>query len=375
MQTDIRVGLIGYGLGGAIFHAPLISTTPGLALSAIVTNDPARRAQAEAAHPGVHLARDVDALIHGRTRVDVIVIASPNRLHAGHAAAALDAGLDVVIDKPMATTADEARALIARAEAAGRLLTVFQNRRWDGDMRTVQRLLHEQRLGAIHRFESRFERWRPVPRATWREQGAPEDAGGLLFDLGSHLIDQAVQLFGDVSLVYAEVDSRREGAVVDDDVFIALTHANGVRSHLWTTQLAASPGPRFVVRGQTGSYEKWGLDVQEEALKRGERPGGAGWGAEPESAWGTLHDGVSESRRSRPSAATTARSIGSWWRRCVTGRRCRWIRRMPCAGWRSSRRRDGLRQSGRRWSSLLASHRTGESQSLSSRRSPRRLLG
>ncbi len=293
MPTDIRVGLVGFGHGGAIFHAPLISTTPGLILGAIVTNDREKRARAAAAYPGVHIAGNVQELLDGPGRVDVLVIASPNRLHGAHAVAALDADIDVVIDKPMATTAGEARALIALAEARGRLLTVFQNRRWDGDMRTIQRLVREGRLGDIHRFESRFERWRPVPRATWRDSGAPGEAGGLLFDLGSHLIDQALQLFGDVSLVYGEVDGRRDGAAVDDDVFVALTHTGGVRSHLWATQLAAFAGPRFVVRGRAGSYEKWGLDVQEEALKRGERPGDIGWGAEPESAWGRLHDGTS----------------------------------------------------------------------------------
>jgi predicted dehydrogenase len=293
MSHPLRVGLVGYGHGGAIFHAPLIRATDGLALAAIVTNDPERRQRVAADHPGVHLASGVAELLDGAGRVDVLVIASPNRWHVAHAMAALDAGTDVVVDKPLAATATAARALVAKAEASGRLLTVFQNRRWDGDILTVRRLLHEGRLGTIHRFESRFERWRPVPRTTWRERGAPEDAGGLLYDLGSHLIDQALLLFGPVTRVWAEVDLRRTDAVVDDDVFVALEHAGGVRSHIWTSQLAASSGPRFVVRGNVGSYVKWGLDVQEEALKRGERPGAGTWGAEAREAWGQVHDGTS----------------------------------------------------------------------------------
>ena len=292
MPASFRVGLVGYGNGGATFHAPLIASTDGLTLAAIVTNDPERRQRVAEAHPGVHLASGVAELLDGAGRVDVLVVASPNRWHVAHAMAALDAGTDVVVDKPIAATAADARALVAHADARGRLLTVFQNRRWDGDLLTVQRLLRERRLGTVHRFESRFERWRPVPRATWRERGAPEDAGGLLFDLGSHLVDQALVLFGPVARVSAEVDYRRDDAVVDDDVFVALEHTTGVRTHIWTTQLAASPGPRFVVRGTSGSYVKWGLDVQEDALKRGERPRDASWGTEPATAWGQVHDGT-----------------------------------------------------------------------------------
>jgi len=291
MPAPRRVGVIGFGLAGAVFHAPLITTTPGLELSTIVTSDPDRRARAQATYPHAAVVSDVGDLFQGAHRVDVVVVASPNRVHVAQARAALDAGIDVVVDKPLAPTAAEAAALVARAAATGRSLTVFQNRRWDGDFLTVRRLMADGTLGRVHRFESRFDRWRPEPRTNWRESGAPEEAGGLLYDLGSHLIDQALVLFGPVTHVWAEVDVRRRTGAVDDDVFVAMTHANGVHSHMWTTLLAADPGPRFVVRGDRGSYVKRGLDVQEDALKRGLRPVDGTWGAEPQAGWGTLHDG------------------------------------------------------------------------------------
>jgi predicted dehydrogenase len=286
---DLRVGLVGYGLAGASFHAPLIATTPGLRLTAVVTRDAGRRRQAAADHPGVRLVDDAAALWAGSpAQVDVVVVASPNRTHVPLARAALDAGLPVVVDKPLAATVAEARALVAHAAARGRLLTVFQNRRWDGDFLTVGRLLAEGALGTVHRFESRFERWRPTPKPGWRERGDAEEAGGLLFDLGSHLVDQACVLFGPVRHVYAELERRRPGVQVDDDGFVALTHASGVRSHLWVSAVAAGPAPRMRVLGSAGSYTKHGLDVQEEALRAGRRPDGPDWGTEPHDRWGVL---------------------------------------------------------------------------------------
>jgi len=164
----------------------------------------------------------------------------------------------------------------------------FQNRRWDGDFLTLRRLLSDGAVGTPLRFESRFERWRPTPTGGWRERGAPDEAGGLLFDLGSHLIDQALVLFGAVRDVYAHLDCRREGVEADDDTFVSLTHHSGVRSHLYMSAVAAQAAPRFRLLGQSGAFTKWGLDVQEEALRAGERPGGADWGREPEARWGTL---------------------------------------------------------------------------------------
>lgn len=171
----------------------------------------------------------------------------------------------------------------------GLLLAPFQNRRWDNDFLTLRALLAEDALGEVHRFESRFERWRPRPKGGWRESGDPEEVGGLLYDLGSHLVDQALTLFGPAASVYAESDVRRAGAAADDDTFIAITHDNGVRSHLWMSATAAQLGPRFRVLGSRSAYVKYGLDPQEAALREGARPAqGMPWGVEPEFEWGTL---------------------------------------------------------------------------------------
>jgi predicted dehydrogenase len=293
----IRVGLIGFGLAGEVFHAPLIATTPGMRIASIVTGDPGRRARAHTTYPDASVLPNADTLWAAASEHDLIVIGTPNRSHVPLAAAALAAGLPVVIDKPMAPTAAEGERLVEEAEARGLLLTVFQNRRWDGDYRTVRRLIAESALGAVMRFESRFERWRPaVDEDAWREGSDPEEAGGLLFDLGAHLIDQAVQAFGTPTGVYAEVQRRRPRAEVDDDTFVALEHQGGVRSHLWMNVIAAVPGPRMRVLGLKGAYEKFGLDVQEEALGNGMHPGDPGWGRDPEERWGTIRVGDRERR-------------------------------------------------------------------------------
>jgi predicted dehydrogenase len=171
------------------------------------------------------------------------------------------------------------------------MVSAFQNRRWDGDFLTLRKLLDANELGRVHRFESRFERWRPRLGDGWRERTPPEEGGGLLLDLGSHLVDQAVQLFGPVRELYAEVEARREGAVADDDVFLALDHESGVHSHLWATVLAADPGPRFRVPGDGAAFVKHGLDVQEEQLRTGRAPTDPGWGEEPRERWGRVVTG------------------------------------------------------------------------------------
>lgn len=298
-QVPLRVGVIGYGLAGRSFHAPLIASVQGLEMNAVVTANPVRAAQARAEHPGVRVYADVDALL-AAAEVEVVVIASPNRTHVPLAAAAIDAGVAVVVDKPLAPTAAAGRALIERAAERGVLLTVYHNRRWDGDFLTVKQLVSEGSLGEVLRFESRFERWRREAKEGWRRSGDPAEAGGLLYDLGTHLIDQALQLFGPVEQVYAELVRRRAGAEVDEDTFVALTHRSGVRSHLWMNELAARAGPRFRVLGTRAGYVKYGMDVQEARLRSGLRPG-VEWGQEPESAWGML--GTHESMHHVPTHA------------------------------------------------------------------------
>jgi predicted dehydrogenase len=283
-----RVVLIGFGLSGTAFHAPFITTTPGLELAAIVTRNPARQADARERYPGVRVLVSGDDVWRARGDYDAVVIATANVAHVPLAGAAIDAGLAVVVDKPLAASAAEGRALVQRARDAGVPLTVYQNRRWDGDFQTLRALVAEGALGDVVRFESRFERWRLQARADWRGSGAPEEAGGLLFDLGSHLIDQALVLFGPAATVYAELDRRRPGSAVEDDAFVAVTHRSGVRSHLWMSILASQVGPRLRALGTNGSYVKYGMDVQEDALRRGERPGSPGWGQDAPEHWGRL---------------------------------------------------------------------------------------
>ncbi|HEV7364124.1 MAG TPA: Gfo/Idh/MocA family oxidoreductase [Solirubrobacteraceae bacterium] len=287
--APLRAGLIGYGLAGSVFHAPLISAIPGLEVASVVTSNPERRARAQADLPGVRVLDRAEALWELAGEHDLVVVASPNRTHVPLARAAIEAGLAVVVDKPLAPTAADGRALVDAATAARVPLTVFHNRRWDGDMLTVRRLLGEDAVGTVTRFESRFERWRPAVRPeAWRERGDPAEAGGLLFDLGSHLVDQALVLFGRPTHVYAEVERRRPGAAVDDDTFVALAHRDGVRSHLWMSTVAALPQARMRLLGLTGAYVKDGLDGQEDALRNGRRPGEPDWGREPPERWGRL---------------------------------------------------------------------------------------
>lgn len=296
----LRVGLVGYGLAGAVFHAPLIASTPDLELHSVVTSDPERRAQLAREHPDARAVDSLDRLLADPAELDLVVVASPNRSHIPVARAALEAGLPVVVDKPLAASAAEARDLAALAAERGLLLTVFQNRRWDSDFRTVMQLIADGALGAVQRFESRYERWRPQLKGGWRESADPVEVGGLLYDLGSHVVDQALHLFGPVERVYAELDVRRPGAAVDDDAFIAMTHTNGVRSHLWVSAVAGQLGPRFRVLGDLAAYTVYGLDPQEDALKSGQRPG-PGWGTPSESEWGVL--GTIDAAKPYPSLA------------------------------------------------------------------------
>lgn len=292
--TPLRVGLIGYGLAGSVFHAPLIAATDGLVLDTVVTSNPERQEQARAEFPDVRVAATPDELFERAGELDLIVIASPNKTHVPLATAALKAGLPVVVDKPVSGTATEARELAALADEHGVLLSVFQNRRWDNDFLTLRKLLADGALGDVWRFESRFERWRPQPKGGWRESGDPAEIGGLLYDLGSHVVDQAITLFGPVTEVYAEAVVRRDGAETDDDTFLALTHANGVRSHLYVSATTAQLGPRFRVLGSRAGFVKYGLDPQEAALRDGARPGTeSAWGVEEESLWGRLGAGES----------------------------------------------------------------------------------
>ena len=303
-MSELKGAIIGYGLAGSTLHGPLISSTPGLAVATVVTGNPGRREQALRDHPEARVVSTPEELWRGADEHDFVVIAARNDAHVPLAERALDAGLAVVVDKPLAPSAAEAAALVEHARTRGKLLTVFQNRRWDSDQRTLRKLLAVGALGDVIRHESRFERWRPEPRAdAWRETAGPEQGGGVLLDLGGHLVDEALRLYGPASHVYAEIDNRR-ASPGDDDAFLALRHRSGGYSHLWMSALTAAPGPRLRVLGTRAAYVVAEVDGQEDALRSGRRPDDPDtWGIEPQPRWGRLVKGEeSEAVPSEPGA-------------------------------------------------------------------------
>jgi predicted dehydrogenase len=300
----LRAAIVGYGLAGSVFHGPLIAGTRGLEVATVVTSDRERRERAAADHPSARIVAHAEELWSRAGDHDLAVIATTNETHAPLTRAALEAGLPVVVDKPLATTAADARTLVAQSASAGLLLTTFHNRRWDSDHLTLERLMAEGRLAEVRRYESRFERWRPRRSAgAWRESTAPERGGGVLVDLGTHLVDQALRLFGPAEVAHAE-DEHRRGDAGDDDAFVVLRHARGTVSHLWASAVAPAPGPRLRVAGSEAGFVVEGVDSQEDALRRGGRPSaGEPWGAEPQERWGRLVRGeLTEPVPSEPGA-------------------------------------------------------------------------
>ena len=238
-------------------------------MATIVTGNPERAERARRQYPGARVEPSVDAVWERAEEHEFVVVATANDSHVPLAERAIDAGLAVVVDKPLAVSAEAALGLVERAEAAGVPLTVFHNRRWDSEFLTARRMIESGELGAVYRFESRFERWRPVaPEGAWRYSVPRERGGGVLLDIGTHLVDQALQLFGPAASVYGEVNARR-GGPADDDAFIAIRHESGVLSHLWASEVAASPGPRMRVLGSEGSFVAEELDGQEAELREG----------------------------------------------------------------------------------------------------------
>ncbi|CAN5256063.1 Gfo/Idh/MocA family oxidoreductase [soil metagenome] len=292
----IRTGIVGYGLSGRIFHSPFIAANSDFSLELIATGNPERAGQAAEQHPGAQIVATAQDLID--RGLDLVVLATPASAHLEQGIAALVSGAAVVVDKPFAASVDEAEQLIGAAERADKPLIVYQNRRWDGDFRTVEKLLREGALGHVHRFESAFERWSPALRDRWQDSQTWREGAGITFDLGSHLIDQALQLFGPASVEHAELSTLRPGGVSDDEAFISLRHASGTLSHLTLSRMAGQQGPRFRVLGDKAAYSVHGLDGQEPALLAGGSPADEGFGVEPEERWGTL--GVSGDLRPLP---------------------------------------------------------------------------
>ncbi len=278
-MSRIGVAVIGYGLAGSVFHAPLVAANPDLEVRAIVTANPERRRRAGRDFPEARLLTTPDQLWNDTSGIGLVVVATPNHLHAPQAITALGLGLAAVVDKPMALSTAEAGTMLEAAERSSGVLSVFKNRRWDSDFLLLRETLESDRLGGLLRLESRFERFRPeVKSSSWREATTPEAGGGLLLDLGAHLIDQALFLLGQPRGVYAEIALARPGAVADDDCFLALDFPGGARAHLWMSTLAPSIGPRWRVWGSREALEVWGLDPQEAYIAGGGRPGDPGYG-------------------------------------------------------------------------------------------------
>ena len=271
MTASLNVALVGYGFVGKVFHAPLISAVDGLTLHTIVSSN------ADAVHadfPDMHIAPTLDVALADPS-VDLIVIATPNALHAPQAHAALDAGKHVVVDKPFTVTVSEASDLIVHAGRAGRLVSVFHNRRYDADFRTLRYLLADGALGTVTQFESHFDRFRLEVRDRWRERAGP--GAGLWFDLGPHLIDQALLLFGAPLGITADIAVQRDGGETADYFHVTLRYAR-LRVILHASTMMAAHDLRYSVHGTLGSFVKQGLDSQEDSLKAGRTPGDALWG-------------------------------------------------------------------------------------------------
>jgi len=298
----IDVGLIGFGLAGRYFHAPLIHAVPGLRLAAIL-----QRSGDEAAkrHPEARIVRSLEELL-AIDSIQLVVIASPNQTHFPFAVQCLEAGRDVVIDKPITPALPEAIELFRIANKRGRLLTVFHNRRFDADFQAVRQVVAGGDLGQILRFETHYDRYRPTSRPNaWRE--VPGPGSGILFDLAPHLIDQAITLFGKPEAVSADIRVERSGFVTDDAFDICFFYPGNLRAHLHATMLCVTPRPRFVLLGQKGTFIKNEFDALEPALRRKDIPKGETWLLDPEENWGVLTVAADGQTRKRKVA-----SRGDW---------------------------------------------------------------
>jgi scyllo-inositol 2-dehydrogenase (NADP+) len=294
----VRVGLIGFGLAGQAFHAPVIRGVPGMELASILER---HGSQAQQRYPKVRVARSLDEMLSDQA-ISLCVVATPNDSHFSYTKACLEAGRDVVVDKPLTPTMAEAEQLVRLAGARGRLLTVYQDRRWDGVFRTVKKLVASGSLGAIAEYEARFDRFRLETKANaWRER--PDfPAAGVLWDLGPHLLDQALVLFGEPETVSASAFCQRATSEVDDAFDVCMEYPR-LRADLRARIIAYAPGPHVLIHGTQGSFVKYGMDPQEEILRSPTCPDGdqwgPDWGEEPEDRWGTLSLVSGETRKVR----------------------------------------------------------------------------
>lgn len=290
MPTNIRTAIIGFGVSGRVFHAPLLAANPDFEISMIATSNPERQQQAARAYPQATIVPSYQQVLESAENLDLLIIGTPPPTHYEIARDALEHGLHVVVDKPFVVRSTQGEELIALADQRGLTLTVYQNRRWDGDFLTVKQLLAEKTLGQVHSFESRFEWFKPEGMHSWKSKLTAQDGGGILYDLGTHLIDQAVELFGPVESMQSSLRALTEKATAEEDAHLVLNHHSGTQSRLTMSSLNASPGPRFQVAGNLGAYTSYGLDPQEPQLASGMGVEHDEYGRKPEENWGQLAD-------------------------------------------------------------------------------------
>lgn len=282
-NTPINVGLASYGMSGRVFHAPLLAANPQFKLSKVLERS---SENSKTLYPEVEVVKDYNALLQDDS-IELIVINTPNALHFEMGRQALRAGKHVVLEKPFTVTAQEAYDLITLAKEQNLTLTVFQNRRWDGDFRTLQQVVNQQLLGKLVYYEAHYDRFRNYVEAnTWKEETGP--GSGLLYNLGSHMIDQILVLFGKPQAITAHIGTQRPGGKIDDYYDITL-HYPRVTAAIKSSYLVRETGPRYILHGTEGSFLKHGIDPQEEALKAGQLPGGPTWGQESKTDWGLLN--------------------------------------------------------------------------------------
>jgi predicted dehydrogenase len=282
MSTPLRAALVGYGSVAEKMHAPLLEVCPTLDFVSVVERNGFRCQQK---YPKVQTFQSLDALL-AADGADLICITTPNEHHFSMAKQCLLAGKHVVVDKPVTLVAEEAEELLPLATAKNLVCSVFHNRRYDGDFKTLQEIVAKNLLGRLVYLESHFDRFRPQVSENWREKAVP--GNGITYDLGAHLIDQVVLLFGKPTAIWADIRMQRTNALADDYFDITLDYP-GVKARVTAGAMVNVPTPKFMLLGEKGTYQKFHLDVQEQAFKEGKIPAGDDWGVEPEARWGQLH--------------------------------------------------------------------------------------
>lgn len=282
----IKTAILSFGMSGEIFHAPLLDAHPQFNLATVLER---KTNKSKGKYPNVKVVQQIQEIVEDG-EIELVVVNTPNSTHFEFCKMMLEAGKHVVVEKPFTNTFAEAQALIKIAAQHERILTVFQNRRWDGDFLTLKKVVDDQLLGDLVEYEAHYDRYRPfIETDTWKEDDGP--GSGLLYNLGSHMIDQAVVLFGKPNAIRSETKIQRKGGKVVDSYEISMDYGS-LKAIVKSSYLVREPGPRYILHGHKGSFIKYGIDPQEQALKDGKKPGGMDWGVESESNWGVLNTDI-----------------------------------------------------------------------------------